>query len=598
MAAVLTLAAGCGGGGGSATTPAATVTPPLAATQAAVFSDAPVIGLSYSASPSGVSGVTDALGLFKYAPGDTVTFSVAGVTLGSATNLLTTSTAGSPAVITPISLVAGASSASNATVTAIGQFLAGLNSVAVAVGQGNGGSFTIPTAAGLTGPNATKVSTLLASLQSSGATAATLAAAVASGGAAQSAISAAGGALPSPANAQANITQGLNGGGVVGTVWSGSCAICSNGAGGTLTLYFNADGAVFGFGAIGAAGNTYQRMIGTWQPNASASSGATFTLVTGTQRVNTNGGGTSTVLDGNYLSGSVSGTSGSAQVYDATRTAQGSPITLTAAPPPAAGTSTAYLGAYLLTLGAQTAAGQATGGVAGSSAIFLAEPNGTANVTGNNASGASVDLATGTATVTVTTNGIPTTCGGNRPALTQTVSFSLANGTLSNTVAGALAQSGTVTRMTHGLEVLESFQDNGNTQAEVAAEQVIPLALNVTIDWPASSPSATSALVLGVALAGLNTNGTSCNPGPGAQKLEAFGLRPELNPLGAGAAAATVGDTFSVGYVKGQAQTYAVSVLGPAAQYCSVTANGTGSITDASSGNAALYPTVAVHCTQ
>jgi hypothetical protein len=514
--------------------------------------------------------------------------------LGTASSLPTTSTAGSPSVITPINLVAGATSASNATVTAIGQLLGGLNSVAVAVGQGHGGVFTIPSATGLTGTNATKVTTLLASLQASGATAATLAAAVASGGAAQTAISTAGGTVPTPSNAQANITQGLNGGSLVGTFWSGSCAVCSNGTGGTLSLYFNSDGAVFGFGSISTTGNG--KMIGTWQPNASGAAGASFTLVTGTKY--NSGPGTPTTLDGSYLSGSISGSSGTAQVYNAGGTAQGAAITLTAAAAPAAGTSTSYFGAYMVTLGTITAAGQAQGAVAGSSAIFLAAPNGTANVTGGNTTGASFDPATGIGTININGSGIATTCGGTQPSFAQTISFNLASGTLSDSVGGAQTASGAITRLTQSQEVLFNFYDNANTVAEAAAEQIIPLSLNVNIDWPANSGTATSALVLGIALAGSDTVGTSCNPGPALPKLEGFGLRPELNPLGAGAAATTVSDTFSFGYVKGQVQSYAVSVLGPAAGHCSVTANGSGSVVDASSGNASLYPTVTVHCTQ
>lgn len=78
--------AACGGGGGSSSGggnggggngPAV-----------GVFVDAPVNGLSYSAAPSGKAGVTgDAggAGTFSYEPGDTVTFELGGLTLGSMT---------------------------------------------------------------------------------------------------------------------------------------------------------------------------------------------------------------------------------------------------------------------------------------------------------------------------------------------------------------------------------------------------------------------------------------------------------------------------------------------------------------------------------
>lgn len=51
-----------------------------------VFTDAPVNGLNYVASPSGVTGVTGDNGTnggFRYEPGDTITFSLGGLTLGS-----------------------------------------------------------------------------------------------------------------------------------------------------------------------------------------------------------------------------------------------------------------------------------------------------------------------------------------------------------------------------------------------------------------------------------------------------------------------------------------------------------------------------------
>lgn len=88
--AILFALPGCGGGGvedvstvGSA--PAPTTPEPLTGT----FVDAPTKGLSYTASPSGLSGTTDANGSYQYQPGDTVTFSIPNgatpILLGSAT---------------------------------------------------------------------------------------------------------------------------------------------------------------------------------------------------------------------------------------------------------------------------------------------------------------------------------------------------------------------------------------------------------------------------------------------------------------------------------------------------------------------------------
>ena len=62
-----------------------------------VFMDGPVGGLSYS-TPT-LKGVTKADGVFEYLPGETVTFSVGSLVLGSA--------AGKP-VVTPLDIVSGA----------------------------------------------------------------------------------------------------------------------------------------------------------------------------------------------------------------------------------------------------------------------------------------------------------------------------------------------------------------------------------------------------------------------------------------------------------------------------------------------------------
>jgi hypothetical protein len=75
IAAALVLSA-CGGGGGS-DTPKAVV-----GAQTGVFVDSAVQGLSYETS-SGVKGTTDAQGHFNYNEGDTVTFKIGGVLLGS-----------------------------------------------------------------------------------------------------------------------------------------------------------------------------------------------------------------------------------------------------------------------------------------------------------------------------------------------------------------------------------------------------------------------------------------------------------------------------------------------------------------------------------
>lgn len=192
---------GCGGGGSSNSGPAPSG---ISATHTAIFSDAPVIGLTYKASPSNIQGTTNAKGEFNYKTGDSVTFSVAGITLGTVSNLSATSTSSSPAIITPINLVAGATDASNPTVIAIGQLLGALNSVAVSAGQEVNGMFVVPTA---TGPKAAIVTALLDTLQSANLTTSNLATALAPSGLIQTAIVAAGGTVPTATSTQSNIAH-------------------------------------------------------------------------------------------------------------------------------------------------------------------------------------------------------------------------------------------------------------------------------------------------------------------------------------------------------------------------------------------------------
>ena len=70
LAAWLVVACGGGGSGGDASGPT-----PVTSLQGQ-YVDAPTAGLTYSASPSGLSGTTDENGYFRFVAGDTVTFSV------------------------------------------------------------------------------------------------------------------------------------------------------------------------------------------------------------------------------------------------------------------------------------------------------------------------------------------------------------------------------------------------------------------------------------------------------------------------------------------------------------------------------------------
>jgi hypothetical protein len=89
--------AGCGGSGGDDGSPA------TGTTGTGYFKDNNVSGLTYTSGDQ--SGVTDASGRFTYEVGQPVTFSIGGVTIGSATG---------KTVMTPVDLVSGGSSSATA----------------------------------------------------------------------------------------------------------------------------------------------------------------------------------------------------------------------------------------------------------------------------------------------------------------------------------------------------------------------------------------------------------------------------------------------------------------------------------------------------
>jgi hypothetical protein len=111
-ALLLTLTA-CGGGGDS-TTATATATETVST---GVFIDSAVEGLQYETATR--SGTTNSLGEYDYLAGETVTFSIGGIVLGS--------TIAGP-VVTPLSLVPDATSATNPVVTNIVRLLLSLDS--------------------------------------------------------------------------------------------------------------------------------------------------------------------------------------------------------------------------------------------------------------------------------------------------------------------------------------------------------------------------------------------------------------------------------------------------------------------------------------
>jgi hypothetical protein len=109
---LLTLTACGGSGGGDGTTATATET-----VSTGVFIDSAVEGLQYETATQ--SGTTNSLGEYDYLAGETVTFSIGGIVLGS--------TIAGP-VVTPLSLVPDATSAINPVVTNIVRLLLSLDS--------------------------------------------------------------------------------------------------------------------------------------------------------------------------------------------------------------------------------------------------------------------------------------------------------------------------------------------------------------------------------------------------------------------------------------------------------------------------------------
>mgnify|MGYP003632039231 CR=1 FL=1 len=100
----------CGGGSGDGVQPNLDLQGQLI--------DSATQGVRYETLPSGKTGTTDASGTFKYEPGDTVSFYIGDILLGSATGAAT---------ITPVDLVPSAIDEMNPQVTNISRFLQSLD---------------------------------------------------------------------------------------------------------------------------------------------------------------------------------------------------------------------------------------------------------------------------------------------------------------------------------------------------------------------------------------------------------------------------------------------------------------------------------------
>ncbi len=531
----------CGGGGGGASGSASS-----SANMTGVFSDAPVSGLSYTTS-SGASGTTNALGQFNFAAGDSVTFKVAGITLGSATPSVS---ANGSATITPLNLVPGAVGVNDSTVTAIGQLLGTLNNIAKGLNQGSSGVFSIPTGALATG--------FLGQLQQLGSSPLQLLSAL-NTGTVQTAINNALsslGSIPlvtSSLDAQSNMTQGLNGAGFVGTVWTGTCT-----CGGGGTFYFQPDGTLAGFTSSG------DLLSGSWAPSASLNGGIQFSLIS-------SGGGYSSLVT---LANGAS--TANATIFNSAGVSQG---VLTIGPVSASSaiTNSLYLGGWY-GIYTPNAAGLAAGNTGGSGFFILAANGLLYGITdsGNYISG-SWNAQAGTASGSFTS-------GNNNGSSSIALNLASNSGTLtvggSNYGSIALARTGSLKFNKYGGAGAGSGSSANTTPP-------IPLLLNVNVSWPNNVGNAVSSFALGLTV--LDVHG---NPIASAVKQERNPFGPNTNNNATPSNANNTTDNIAASYPTGLATSYQLSV-GPS--NCSL-GNASGSVVDANSGNASAYPTVTITC--
>lgn len=534
--------AGCGGGGGggTASTPSATVP---TANLIGTFTDAPVVGAKYVTS-SGSGGcvasapcTTDAQGQFSYASGDTVTFSAAGVTLGTTSGLAPS--ADGTTTVTPVNLVAGAAAPTDPGPTAIAQFLQTLSTITTGTsGSGTAGVLTMPPDSATAGKMTTALSTAGITTTSNITTTTQLTALQA---ALQTAINSAFGAniftVVPAATAQAALTQGVNSDGIVGTVWTGSCT-----CGGGGTIYFQPGGTVTGFTSDG------NLLAGSWAGATTSGSGVSV-------QASSSGGGYGTgtfPVNSNTATVTVFKSSG----------AQNGTITFNKIVAASAGavTNSQYLGGWYATYTPNAAA--MANGDSGGTAYIVAAPDGTFYGITDGSSQSfkgtwTIANGQGTATWTDTSASVGKT-------ISISINLANANGTVSidGTAAGTLALSRT-----------------GTLTMKHSTTSSIPLLLNVAVSW-ANAGNTVDSLALG-----LNIYDSSGN-------LVASGVKSESTAPSSTGIRTTTTDDIAVSYPTGGAATYSLSV-GPA--NCTIT-GGSGSINDANSGNASAYPTVNVTC--
>ncbi len=529
--ALLTVLAACGGGGGGGSGGGGGT--PAGSTATGYFVDAPVAGASYTTS-SGLTGTTASDGSFAYHTGDTIAFSVLGVSLGSPVAIP------GNGVVTPVTITGEVSSGTAATTTnapnatRIAQLLQTLGAVSSAVPDG---LLAMPTNSALqqqlnalfqNGGIVAVINGLQQALANAGITGVTLVSA-------STAVNSMNAATQSATSAAAN-PQYAN------STWT----ILDNAPGsGGATLQFLANGTVEGLGGSGGGGGV-QPISGTWTVN---SDGSISLNASGGS-----GGGTAiaTLTRANLAAippscpGCVQITSGSGTAFTASMT-QASP-----------GSQNPYVGVWFGVL-TPNSAGTANNPPSGTLAIF-AEANG--SLVGN-------VLEQGSATIS-----------GSWTPSSGAFSNNVSTGGSTTSVVGSFA-TGTGTVSVNGTVV--------GTLALTRTLSMASLSAPITINWSNSftttcgdcNPGVNLVLSNGIASKSLYTNpfhnGNGGAPGQGVPT--------------------TLATTFlATAPVVTQAITYTVSVQGsgtptPAASSadvaCSVTSGATGTI---QAGQTSLTP--------
>ncbi len=500
-----------------------------------VFSDAPVAGLTYRTS-SGAAGTTDSQGRFNYAAVDTVTFSVGGLTLGSA-GLGGLTPAGNAAV-TPVNLLG--TNTSDSRVISIGQLLGTLNSIAVARNIDAGkplssGLFTMPDNAAdiltplMTSPNVLTATSLtdaqLQTIAASGVASVTSAAASA-------VIS-----VTSDTDAQLNMNQAVNAANVMGTVWIGTCVFSSCGTT-TGTFYFQPDGNMTGFTSDGNI------LAGTWAGSSAtppASPAVQFSLIS-----SAGGNYSGTIVNGATTATIFDSSSPPNTVFSLTQTNSSSNISPLTNPL----TNNLYLGGWY---GVYTPTGAADVYGAGTPVYLILSPDGTFS-----------GIMDGNQTITgiISGNWTPTSgIGTGSFTFNSGATFSFNMATQSGLYSPKGQVYGSISFSRTGIL---SMISNPLTSSAIA---MTPLTLSVQVSWPANPANFHSNFALS-----LNINNGST--------LIASGIKSEANPLGNGAVAYTMTDSISVPYPLGATTTGYTLSINPTAtpSNCSITAGGSGTV--------------------